>query len=111
MFPGIPFPAISTVHAVLDRHDLVHRRKPRRYKAEGILLSDPVKANNLWCCDYKGEFMLGNKQYCYLLTITDSYSRYLLACEGQESTKQDGAFAVFEAIFKEFGLPDAILFT
>ncbi|MEM6812711.1 MAG: helix-turn-helix domain-containing protein, partial [Pseudomonadota bacterium] len=108
MFPDIQHPATSTIHAVLDRHGLVKRRKRRRYKAEGTTLSKPAKPNQLWCCDYKGEFMMGNKRYCYPLTITDSHSRYLLACEGQESTKEAGAFAVFEAVFKEYGLPDAI---
>jgi transposase InsO family protein len=108
MFPGIQLPAMSTIHAVLDRHGLVKRHKRRRYKAEGTALSSPAKPNQLWCCDYKGEFMMGNKHYCYPLTITDAHSRYLLACEGQESTKEAGAFAVFEAVFREYGLPDAI---
>lgn len=108
MFPDIHAPATSTVHAVLDRHGLVQRRRSRRYKAEGTALSNPAKPNQLWCCDYKGEFMLGNKTYCYPLTITDAHSRYLLACEGQESTKEAGAFAAFEAVFREYGLPDAI---
>src|SRR5262249_32432879 len=40
--------------------------------------------------------------------ITDYSSRFLLACEGLESTKSTFAFAVFERVFKEFGLPDAI---
>lgn len=92
MFPNIPHPAVSTVHAVLDRNDLVKRRKRRLYKAKGTELSSPTKVNQLWCCDYKGKFMLGNKQYCYPLTIADSHSRYLLACEVQESTKEIGAF-------------------
>jgi putative transposase len=52
--------------------------------------------------------MLGSHQYCYPLTITDYRSRYLLACEGLESTKSTFAFTVFERVFKEFGLPDAI---
>lgn len=108
MFPDIQHPATSTIHAVLDRHGLVKRRKDRRYKAEGTALSIPYKPNQLWCTDYKGEFMLGNKKYCYPLTITDSHSRYLLAVEGQESAKEAGAFATFEATFKEYGLPDAI---
>lgn len=107
-FPDIHQPAISTIHAVLDRHDLVTRKKRRRYKAEGTILSHAKQPNQLWCADYKGEFMLGNKSYCYPLTITDYHSRYLLACEGQESTKEQFAFTVFERIFKEFGLPDAI---
>ena len=63
---------------------------------------------DLWCADFKGEFMLGNKQYCYPLTITDYRSRYLLACEGLSSTRSQFAFTVFERAFKDFGLPDAI---
>ena len=102
------YPAISTVHAILDRHGLVKRKKRKKYKAAGTYLSNPNKANSLWCADYKGEFLLGNKQYCYPLTITDYYSRYLLAVEGLDSTKEKFAFAGFERIFKEYGLPNAI---
>jgi putative transposase len=101
-------PAVSTVHAVLDRNGLVTRRKRRRYKAEGTPLAAAHQPNGLWCADYKGEFLLGNKQYCYPLTVTDYRSRYLLSCEGLASTKSDFAFAVFERTFKDFGLPNAI---
>lgn len=101
-------PAVSTVHAVLDRNGLVKRHKHRRYKAQGTELIDAKRPNQLWCSDYKGEFLLGNKSYCYPLTITDYSSRYLLGCESLDSTKELFAFAVFERLFKEFGLPDAI---
>jgi transposase InsO family protein len=107
-YPMIKPPAKSTVHAVLDRHGLVKRRKRRRHKAQGTPLSDAQSPNGLWCTDYKGEFKLGNKKYCYPLTITDYRSRYLLACEGLESTRSTFAFAVFERVFKEYGLPNAI---
>lgn len=52
--------------------------------------------------------MLGNKQYCYPLTITDYASRYLLACEAQASTAEKFAFEVFTKAFKEYGLPKSI---
>jgi len=107
-FPMIKPPAVSTVHAVLDRHGLVKRRKRRRYKAQGTALNPALEPNGLWCADYKGEFKLGNKQYCYPLTITDYRTRYLLACEGMTGTKSQFAFAAFERVFKEFGLPTAI---
>ena len=107
-FPMVPAPAKSTVHAVLDRNGLVERRKRRRNKAQGTSLTDPRSPNQLWCADFKGEFMLGNRQYCYPLTITDYSSRYLLACESLESTKSTFAFSVFERVFKDFGLPSAI---
>jgi transposase InsO family protein len=107
-FPMVPTPAKSTVHAVLDRNGLVERRKRRRHKAQGTSLTDPNSPNQLWCADFKGEFMLGNRKYCYPLTITDYCSRYLLACESLESTQSAFAFSVFERVFKDFGLPATI---
>jgi len=107
-FSMIKPPAISTVHAVLDRHGLVKRKKRRRYKAKGTPLIGANAPNGLWCADYKGEFMLGNRAYCYPLTISDYRSRYLIACEGVASTRSDFAFSIFERAFKDFGLPYAI---
>lgn len=107
-YPQIKPPARSTVHAVLDRHNLVKRRKPRRYRAQGTVLRDVQQPNGLWCADYKGEFRLGNRHYCYPLTITDYHSLYLIACEGLSSTKEIYARTVFEQAFKEYGLPTAI---
>ena len=101
-------PAISTVHAVLDRHARVNHGRKRRYKAQGTTLSKPLSPNDLWCADYKGEFMLADKRYCYPLTITDFATRYLLSCEALSSTQESYAFTVFERVFKEFGLPKAI---
>ena len=107
-YPGVHCPAISTVHAVLDRHGLVRRRRARRYRAKGTALSRPTQPNVLWCADYKGEFMLADRRYCYPLTITDFASRYLLTCEALATTKEAFAFTVFERAFKDFGLPAAI---
>ena len=108
LYPEVQCPAISTVHAVLDRHELVKRRRRRRYKAKGTPLSRPLEPNDLWCADYKGEFMLADKRYCYPLTVTDSASRFLLACEALATTNGIFALQQFERVFKEFGLPRAI---
>jgi putative transposase len=108
LYPDVHTPAISTVHAVLDRHGLVKRRTRRRNRATGTALCVPGQPNDLWCADYKGEFMLADRRYCYPLTITDSASRYVFACEALSTTKEAYAFAVFEAVFNRFGLPKAI---
>ena len=52
--------------------------------------------------------MLGNRRYCYPLTITDFASRYLLTCEALSTTQERFAFTAFERTFREFGLPLAI---
>jgi putative transposase len=107
-YPEIHTPAKSTIHCILDRHGLVKRRKRIRFKPRGTPLVSTQNPNDLWCADYKGEFTLGDRRYCYPLTITDFSSRYLLACEALDSTAEPGSFDVFERVFKEFGLPKAI---
>ena len=105
----VRIPAKSTVHAVLDRHGLVKRsRQRRRYRAQGTSLSKALLPNQLWCTDYKGEFKLGNGQYCYPLTVTDQVSRMLLMVEAHQSTRQINALTTFQRLFEERGLPDAI---
>ncbi len=109
LYPDVHTPACSTVHAILDRNGLVERGpKRRRNKAMGTELHHVKEPNQLWCADYKGEFMLADKRYCYPLTITDYASRYVIACDALSTTKERYAFTVFERAFKDFGLPTTI---
>lgn len=105
---AVRVPAASTIHAVLDRHDLVSRPRRPRTRAEGTPLSEGLSPNDLWCTDFKGEFMLADRRYCYPLTVTDHASRYLLLCEALESNAEKPVFTAFERLFKERGLPGAI---
>ena len=104
----IKVPAKSTVHAVLDRHGLVKRSGGPRHRARGTPLSQGTLPNDLWCADFKGEFKLGDGQYCYPLTVSDHASRFLLLCEALNSTREDPAITAFERLFRERGLPLAI---
>jgi putative transposase len=108
-YPELSLPAKSTVHGVLDRHGLLKKKRARRHpKLSGTQLSDLKEPNALWRVDYKGEFMLGNHQYSYSLTVTDYTSHYLICCEGLESAREAQAFTVFEKLFREYGLPGSI---
>ena len=84
----VRIPARSTIHAVLDRYGLVKRAGKRRQRALGTSLSSGSVPNALWCVDFKGEFRLGNQAYCYPLTVTDHASRFILACEALEGTRE-----------------------
>ena len=109
--PGVKIPSRFTVHEILNKYDLVQKRTPRirgtKYFQGPIAQSG--NPNEIWCVDFKGQFQLGNKKYCYPLTVSDHRSRYLITCEGLENTKGNGAMPVFEQAFDEYGLPDAIL--
>ena len=105
---AVKVPACSTIHAVLDRRGLVTRTTRPRTHSEGTRLSEGLRPNDLWCTDYKGEFMLGDRRYCYPLTVTDHASRYVLLCEAMESNAEKPALTAFERLFQERGLPRAI---
>ena len=42
------------------------------------------------------------------MTITDQASRFILACEALESTKEAGVIPLFQRSFEAYGLPRAI---
>ena len=73
--PGdVRVPAKSTIHAVLYRHGLVRVPGRPRRRATGTPLSPGLAPNDLWCADFKGEFKLGNGQYCVVAgTWSDSW--------------------------------------
>ena len=50
----------------------------------------------------------GNGERIDPLTISDAYSRYLLRCQAVEKTNTERVRAIFEAAFREHGLPQAI---
>ena len=107
--PELTLPAPSTAGKLLDQWDLVKRRRPRRFwrHPSGPLLQ-PLAPNELMTADFKGQFRTGDGVYCYPLTIADSYSRYLLRCQALSSVSTAEARPVFERLFREMGLPQAI---
>lgn len=107
--PGKYWPAVSTIGDILKRHNLVMPRKYRRTTpGMSIPLGEPKEPNDIWSADFKGQFRLGNNEYCYPLTITDNASRYLFCCHGMDRPELKGTKKCFERIFAEYGLPDAI---
>jgi putative transposase len=107
--PTLAPPARSTANAILNRHGLLRKnRRRRRWRHPGGAPLHTARPNQVWPADFKGHFKLRNGQYCYPLTITDHYSRKLLACRALPSTRADDAMAVFRALFRAVGLPDAI---
>lgn len=110
-YSDLNIPCVGTIHNVLDRNGLTKKRDRKRPKlGEGktTLVRQTSKPNQLWCADFKGQFKIGTGAYCYPLTITDHFSRYLLCCEGLEGTEAEPSMQAFEMIFREYGLPDRI---
>lgn len=107
--PDRALPAASTIGELLKSRGLI---RPRRRRLRVPLHPSPLagcsRPNALWCADFKGHVALGDRSRCHPLTITDGYSRYLLACEGLSEPKTAPVRVQFERVFREFGLPDRI---
>ncbi len=107
--PDRAWPARSTVCDILARHGLVRKPRARRRVGHPGKPSTAMSAPNLvWCADFKGQFKTRDGLYCYPLTVTDGYSRYLLGCQALSSTAVAEAQPVFARLFREFGLPERI---
>jgi len=106
--PTRGWPAASTIGTLLRRHGLVRPRRRRRCSAPyGARLGDYAAPNAIWCADFKGHFPVGAAR-CHPLTIMDGYSRYLLRCEALRRPLHAPVQQVFEAAFREFGMPATI---
>ena len=58
--------------------------------------------------DFKGWFRSGDGARIDPLTISDAWSRYLLRCQAVDKMDTERVRAIFEAAFREHGLPEAI---
>lgn len=108
-WPAVRWPAPSTVAAILKRQGLVRSRKRRLRLVTGSRpFSACVEPNDVWCVDFKGHFRTGDGTVVYPLTVSDAASRFLLACVALRAPETAPTRHVFEALFREHGLPKAI---
>jgi transposase InsO family protein len=108
-WPLVQRPAASTASAILKRAGLIDRRRRRRRPGHPGRPPAVIAAPNvLWTIDFKGQFRTGDRRWCYPLTLIDSCSRYVLACQALRSTRTQPVRAVLERAFREFGVPERI---
>src|SRR5512138_1550117 len=107
--PGRAWPATSTIGEIIKRAGLVvERKKRRRTEPYTEPLAHADGPNRVWCADFKGWFRTQDGTRIDPLTISDAYSRYLLRAQAVEKTDTERARAIFEAAFREYGMPEAI---
>jgi transposase InsO family protein len=105
--PTIIWPSTTTIGNILDRHGLVTSRKYRKRLPEKTdPLSHANKSNDVWSVDFKGWWITKDGHKYEPFTLTDNYSRFLLKCLKLKINNGDHAWAVFDAAFREFGLPN-----
>jgi len=107
--PKTRWPAASTIGDILRRHGLA---VPPKKRLKAVPNTEPLKEakgpNLIWCADFKGWFRCLDGSRCDPLTISDAYSRYLLRCQAVKHPDIWYVLPLFEASFREYGLPERI---
>jgi putative transposase len=103
-------PARSTIGEILKRNGLIEarRRRPGAFSVARGDLQQAERSNQVWACDYKGWFTLGNGERCDPLTLSDQFSRYVIRLEAVAQATQRWTRAGFERAFRAYGLPERI---
>jgi transposase InsO family protein len=101
-------PSVPTIALVLKRFGLIKKRRRVHRIREVHPIFEAKAPNEIWSVDFKGKFRMGDGRHCYPLTVMDAYSRYVLAVVGMHHPTYEGTRAVFEALFKRYGLPKQI---
>jgi putative transposase len=106
---GRSFPAPSTIGDLLAEQGLINpRRLRKRHRPQTTRLREATAPNDVWCVDYKGQFRLGDGSYCFPLTISDQFSRFIVCCEGMAAIGEDAARDVCEEAFRSHGIPSVM---
>lgn len=99
-------PSETTISAILKRNNLIkpnRRRNPKQGKLYPKF--DPSQPNEIWSADYKGKFKIGNKRYCWPLTICDSNSRIILDIRCHYKPDYKSVKQAYKRVFREYGMP------
>jgi transposase InsO family protein len=107
--PGVGWPSPSTAGAILKRAGLVADRKPRRRAPRRLeALTTPLYPNHVWAADHKGWIDTPYGARLEPLTVTDSFTRYLISLSATQSTGANETHPLFQQAFEDHGLPETI---
>jgi len=107
--PQRSWPAASTMGELLRREGLaIARKKRRRVEPYSVPFAAAREPNRVWCADFKGWGRTQDGERIDPLTLSDACSRYLLRCQAVEKADTVRVQAIFEAAFREYGMPQAI---
>jgi transposase InsO family protein len=100
-------PSAKTVTAILRRNGLVSEEAS--LAAAHWKRFEMPNPNDLWQADFKGHFAMGDGSRCHPLTVTDDMSRFSLCISAKENEQLAGVLGSFLSLFRERGLPRAVL--
>lgn len=107
MYTYSTVPSKNTITRILKRNGLISPDHSKQ--SEGFERFEHMYPNELWQMDYKGYFLLLNKEICHPLTITDDHSRYNICLEACKNQQEITVRQALINVFRKYGLPYKIL--
>ena len=98
-------PCARTINNILKRNGCISESESQ--KRATFIRFQRAHCNELWQTDFKGDFLLEDGTRCFPLDVLDDHSRFCLCIEAKE--RAGTIIPTFEDIFKNYGLPQAIL--
>ena len=102
-----PLPSVSTVSAILGRHNLLASGAPIADSSAPQRFEYPAP-NELWQMDFKGHFAM-RRGRCHPLTVLDDHSRFAVGLSACANEREVTAREQLSAVFRCYGLPLRIL--
>ena len=103
---GVLMPCTKTVNNILNRYGCITPEESAKHKA--FIRYEKDNCNEMWQTDFKGEFLMADKKYCYPLNIFDDCSRFLITTAPGLSTA-NMVIPTFKKAFYEYGMPESVL--
>jgi transposase InsO family protein len=100
-------PALSTIHAILKRHDRV--APPAGKPGRPWQRFEKEAPNVMWQMDFKGHMPLGRGGDCHPLTVIDDHSRYAVCLQACANEQTNTVQTALTQSFERYGLPEFIL--
>jgi transposase InsO family protein len=103
-------PAASTIGNILKRHGLTRQTRGRRpvSQPDRRTRTEATRPNAVWAADFQGWFRTRDGQRCDPLTISDLFSRYVVACRIVAGPRSDRVRPAFRQVFRRYGLPEVL---
>ena len=107
-FPSEDWPSPTRIYEIFKDYHLVTKKRIKGRVPATAPLGILNGCNSTWAVDLKGWFLTGDGHKCEPLTITDSYSRFLIRCIHLHHHSVEYVWPIFEDAFHEYGLPNRV---
>jgi len=103
-YEGVPHP--NTITDILRRAGKLNEAECQKHKP--VERFERGSANELWQMDFKGHFPMEHGR-CHALTLLDDHSRFCIGLRACANERSHTVKDQLEGIFRQYGLPEAIL--